>query len=1205
MKKFLSMAMMLLGSATWTASFGQGAGSALSFNSNLVQTSAAFSHNIGTGDFTWEAWVKPTVAPNGTSGTGKAIMANGSYAPAFYVSTGGTAPAAGFGSLGIYWSGIGGAAWKNSGVKLAADKWYHVAIVRSGTTLSFYVNGVQAPNTYTINATASMSNGAFRLGYSGDGSEYLQGNLDEVRVWALARSVAELRDNMCKKLTGTETGLKLYYRLDEGSGNTLASAVTATPAITLPATAPTWTTSGAPLGDASVSLYAGTYAGQSLSLTSAANGDITLSNITDVSKGLHLYRVDAAPGSVAGVPNPGSNNVYYGVFTADTAMTSAGSAYDLQYSYSNFPAAVTYTSGISLYNRQAADAAWAVTTAANNQTTHAFSLTANTGRKELFIGNFVMGATCNTPTVLNAQNITTTTAALSWTSGGSNAWNLSWGTGSFTPATGTLVQNLSATSYNLTGLTGNTAYSFYVQDTCGSIGSSAWAGPYSFTTAPDLSMGAGTGLYFNGGESIVTAANVNHGVDTNDFTWEAWINPAKITGSTCIMTNGNFVPALYATTAGAGGNGSVGFYWGGWKNSNTYIEKDKWSHVAMVRSQDTITIYVNGIAAPNRYVMGNSMTNNKLRIGWSGDVSEYFQGVLDEVRVWKVARTQEELKAYMCQKLQGNEANLVNYYRLDEGSGTTATDMTGTASITGVNAARWRVSGAAIGDTSVYVYASDWNNVQLALGSNAQGTLKTDSIAANVKGMHIYRVNKAPNYSTGIQNIGGTNQYFGVFAVGDYNSADYRVTYDYATYPAAVAAGSNLHVYNRKDNSINQWIQTPATNNTTANTLSRKQALGTRQYLLADFSASGCDAPAAVTVYYTDTARADISWTSTAANHTLQYGDPGFQPGTGTMLSATTDTAHVTDLAPDHVYEFYIQDSCSATSGSAWSGPYAFATADPCPQPFNVTADSITTGRIVLKWEDDGMVTQDYTVSWGLQGFGDPAIGIPVTVTSKRFELTGITANSAYDFYIRANCNSNKANSDWVGPFTFSTLNCDVPYNLVAQNVTANAATLSWISGGATVYNLQYGPAGFSLGSGTLQTNLTAASYTLSGLSAAIAYDVYVQDSCSAVLGSSAWAGPVTFTTQQSTGIDDVNKMDSYLRVYPNPALQQVFVHLTQGTLSAVRLSDATGKMVISLSGLRKQELSLDLSVVPAGIYFLEVAGSDGLRSTRKLVVQH
>lgn len=1202
-----AIAALVLVMITGIRSFGQGSGAALSFNNHLLQTTNPVTHGIGSGNFTWEAWIRPSVAANGTSGTGTGFMANGSYAPAFYASTGGTAPAAGFGSFGIYWGGIGGTSWKNSGVKLVADKWYHVALVRSDTTLSFYVNGVKAPNTYTINASASMANAPMRLGYSGDGSEYFQGNMDEVRVWAVARTEAQLREAMCRKLVGNETGLKVYYRLDEAAGTSVANAVTATVgAITLPAAnAPSWTVSGAPIGDTSVQLYATSFGTQSLTLGSVANGSIMVNNIANAFNGVHIYRVNQAPNTTAGIPNVGTNDVYYGVFTADTALSMTGNNYNLQYDYNGFPAAVTFASGINLYNRANGNTPWTLAAATNNQATHLFQLNAVTERKEWFIGNFVTAGVCTPPTALNAQNITATSAALSWTTGGSDKWNISWSAGStFPPASGTIVAGLATAAYDLTGLTPNTVYSFYVRDTCSSINSSStWTGPFTFTTAPDLTMGAGTGLYFNGSESITSTANITHAVDTNDFTWEAWINPAKITGSTCFMTNGNYVPGFYATTAGAGGNGSVGFYWGGWKNSNTFIEKDKWSHVAMVRSHDTITIYVNGIAAPNRFVMHNAMTNSKLRLGWSGDAGEYFQGVLDEVRVWNVARTEAELRAAMCHKLQGNETGLINYLPLNEGAAAITTDVAGTALFNTINPARWRVSGAAIGDTSIAVYPQDWAGIQNALGSNAYGTFTADSVTGNVKGLHVYRVNNHPNYLNGIQDPGNTQQYFGVFTAGDYNSAGYKIHYDYSTYPAAVANNAGLHVYNRKDNAVVSWTQTPAVNNTTTQKIEQKQNFGTRQYILADFSAAGCPSPYPVTVGSVDTGSATVSLTSAAASHIVEYGEPNFLQGSGTVINAGTLSIPVTDLLPAHAYEFYIKDSCSATSTSAWSGPYSFLTLDPCPQPSGVYADSITSNRIIVKWTDNGTITQDYTVSWGPQGFGDPALGILTTVTEKRFLCSGLPLNATYDFYIRSNCNSSKANSAWAGPFSFSTVACDKPYNLTVQHITGTTATISWITGGATLHNLQYGPSGFAVGTGSTQSDITTASYDLSSLSANTAYDVYVQDSCSDILGSSVWAGPLTFTTLAGTSINDPEHNYAF-SLYPNPAKDMFMVSLPVGHKTAtITMFNNLGVIVYQVI-TDKEEANINTASLPSGMYFIE-AGDGSRKTTKKVVVQH
>jgi len=50
--------------------------------------------------------------------------------------------------------------------------------------------------------------------------------------------------------------------------------------------------------------------------------------------------------------------------------------------------------------------------------------------------------------------------------------------------------------------------------------------------------------------------------------------------------------------------------------------------------------------------------------------SQYFRGYIDEVRVWKVGRTQEEIVSTMSKTLTGAEPGLQYYWRFDEGRGT-------------------------------------------------------------------------------------------------------------------------------------------------------------------------------------------------------------------------------------------------------------------------------------------------------------------------------------------------------------------------------------------------------------------------------------------------------------------------------------------------------------------------------------------------------
>ena len=63
-----------------------------------------------------------------------------------------------------------------------------------------------------------------------------------------------------------------------------------------------------------------------------------------------------------------------------------------------------------------------------------------------------------------------------------------------------------------------------------------------------------------------------------------------------------------------------------------------------------------------------------LQIGGNSKDERYYDGIIDEVRVWNVVRTAEELSADKNRRLAGDEAGLVGYWRFDDGLGLLATD---------------------------------------------------------------------------------------------------------------------------------------------------------------------------------------------------------------------------------------------------------------------------------------------------------------------------------------------------------------------------------------------------------------------------------------------------------------------------------------------------------------------------------------------------
>jgi len=102
------------------------------------------------------------------------------------------------------------------------------------------------------------------------------------------------------------------------------------------------------------------------------------------------------------------------------------------------------------------------------------------GEVEDYTVNVTSAAACPPPSALSHTQLSMNSVELSWTGTGS-LFNLEWGTQGFTPGTGTLVTDLTTASYQLTGITTDTIYEFYVLQDCGTDGESNWTGPYSFS----------------------------------------------------------------------------------------------------------------------------------------------------------------------------------------------------------------------------------------------------------------------------------------------------------------------------------------------------------------------------------------------------------------------------------------------------------------------------------------------------------------------------------------------------------------------------------------------------------------------------------------------------------------------------------------------------------------------------------------------------
>ncbi|HEY9543481.1 DUF1735 and LamG domain-containing protein [Prevotella sp.] len=114
----------------------------------------------------------------------------------------------------------------NSSTQFAPNKWYHVAIVSNGTSLSLYVNGVLDKTEAVSGKPVNIKADNWWFGnHDGERYQYLKANVkvSELRIWTKALSQPQIANNMYGADKSAD-GLYAYFKLNEGSGNDFKDA---------------------------------------------------------------------------------------------------------------------------------------------------------------------------------------------------------------------------------------------------------------------------------------------------------------------------------------------------------------------------------------------------------------------------------------------------------------------------------------------------------------------------------------------------------------------------------------------------------------------------------------------------------------------------------------------------------------------------------------------------------------------------------------------------------------------------------------------------------------------------------------------------------------------------------------------------------------------------------------------------------------------
>jgi hypothetical protein len=309
---------------------------------------------------------------------------------------------------------------------------------------------------------------------------------------------------------------------------------------------------------------------------------------------------------------------------------------------------------------------------------------------------------------------------------------------------------------------------------------------------------------------------------------------------------------------------------------------------------------------------------------------------------------------------------------------------------------------------------------------------------------------------------------------------------------------------------------------------------------------AACPIPTGLSASSVTDMSASLNWTENGGATTwdIEWGPTGFTQGMGTLITNTSTKPYVlSGLTSSTAYQWYVRAKCGGTD-SNWSAVGSFTTtvAPPdCAAGVVLTCDVAETfisgtsgawngnpcyfsspgGEKVYRFTSTNAGVYSIVVS-AASGFVDYqyklASGtcdntgwtcIDDISSTGTYEIGSLLANT--DYYILLddeNTTSSTHTFKIVCPAA-----CPIPTGLSASSVTDVSASLNWTeNGGATTWDIEWGPTGFTQGMGTMISATSTKPYTLSGLSATTGYQWYVRSKCGGA-GDSGWSAVGSFTT--------------------------------------------------------------------------------------------
>ncbi len=206
----------------------------------------------------------------------------------------------------------------------------------------------------------------------------------------------------------------------------------------------------------------------------------------------------------------------------------------------------------------------------------------------------------------------------------------------------------------------------------------------------------------------------------------------------------------------------------------------------------------------------------------------------------------------------------------------------------------------------------------------------------------------------------------------------------------------------------------------------------------------------------------NIAWTAPnpapSNGYTYCYSTVNDPFSANAITGTTTNTfATLNSLSPNTTYYFWVKSNCGATQ-SNWASGGSFTTypASGCNAPTQIYYDGLTSTTNTIAWvapipaPSNGYV---YCYSTVNDPFADDVI--TGTTTETYANLTNLTPNTTYYFWVKSNCGQTQTN--WASGGSFTTYSaasgCNAPTQIYYDGLTSTTNTIAWIEGVPTPSN--------------------------------------------------------------------------------------------------------------------------------------------------------